>query len=1319
MNENTNERYPDKPYTTIVGQAACKMLYGTTEPPKEYEESGFSKRFKYNGGSYIYFFIPRTGEQLFLEEYSGEEENVSIPTGVTIIQSAVSSEDQFEEDLSSENSVKITPVFNMSNLKKITFPKTVLYIGENAIVDCQNLTEIDFSTSSPIIHNCAFKNCKNIEKVIMPSTQIKLEPDSMPFMGSTVRIFDFPNIGTLTSTEFNRTLKNGMNISPEGIGTIIMGIPLRGYPAATKVDSFIDLLLDKSMKGNDSNPCFSIFKGTSYLSEFDEEEQEKIIDYCDTILTKLLSQLSKEEIKKNVLSNINHKNFMHNIKVMMDAGFTEDDIANIIKENNFNLLNTNIENAFRNYEWLLSQKILTTEVMDKFFFNGEKVRDINSLKEYYDAKNKMFPELFETLLVDSQDKVALQDLKDKIIYISHMHWIDGEKNGPKKHLAKQCMKTNLFQNIVEQDGITMQRECEVNYNTSLTEDYNKKLLGIVHPLYCKMNGINPEWFYSFIDIAIPETPKFREFMASLETIKKWDSYSSEIERATDLKNEIVGRFLYADILLKYGKELAEGRKGKSNAEELVKKYCQISYNIPFEDLLKVASLSPDRLFNLTKNNSVDSKTQDLTELNITNLRLLEEEFKGKYTFSLKYDIPIDTNAPDFTEKKFPEIIETPNGKTYKLVFPSDVDLFIKCMLMIDPYSLVTIDGLSRKLVIKDSSNGEEKPLDKEQFAQLFGYYIEGDSKNSDRSIIESINNDIRFPIIQKQDKVEYISELRRLVGEYVKSIDDNDKLFSICNALDFYLRGASKQYSVDEKKGISFKEDSNLVFDRTIQNTPLSDMGRVLYCMFNLNRLAKKDYDWQAEKCDEFRKSPKRMNSFIQGINNLRDKIVFLVRKGMDLDKVKEKYTKDAEARNLNSNRYTFENFEKKDKKDVKDIVRSIIDTDDKKINLSEFVHASIDLITVQEIEDFIKIKKQQIIQAQSENDKKEIEKELENVLEILSPSNIKELDNILYEYRATINPDSLSLEEKVEIMQCYYGLNDFIAKNPAEKDFELLKTAIYEKVIAYECKQEMAKSAMIRFGILNSDKIVETAALNNDDKIKRFAELGFVVEVQEDEKINSDNGDNLVLACYCRGIMDAFSIHLKDLNLPQEEYDKLKQIAKDKKAKDGESKYLIAHTKIQNRLRVYGTESGVIDARECDERRVDFGFNSSMKEEQVQKANDAVLKNAITFGTGYMLKNFAEVMEERERAKKEAEMQVYQEVPNNNHKNITGTQSAESTEPKNIQNNNGSLTGLDDTDIRQQFEETAATLVDELETRKSEQQSTDYTSASINISKR
>ena len=1279
MNENTNEKYPNKPYVTVVGQAACKMIYGTMKPPKEYEESGLNKRFKYNGGSYVYYFDPQTSEQLFLEEYRGEEENVSIPLGVTVIQSAVSSEDQFEENQSYENSYKVTPIFNTPKLKKITFPKTVLYIGENAIIDCQDLTEIDFSASSPVIDNCAFKNCKNIEKVIMPSTQVKLEPNSMPFMGSTVRIFDFPNIGTLTSTEYYDILR-GMNISPEGIGTIIMGIPLRGYPAATKVDSFIDLLLDKSMNGNDSNPCFSMFKGTSYLREFDEEEQEKIIVYCDTILTKLLSQLSKDEIKENVLSNINHKNFMHNIKVMIDAGFEEDNIANIIKENNFNLLNTNIENAFTTYRWLLAQKLLTTEVMDNFFFDSKQVRDINSLKEYYDKKG-MFPSLFKVLLVDSKNKDALQELKDKIIYISYMHWLDDKGMKAEKALAIQCMTTDLFQNIVNQDSITMQEEVQKNYNLSFANDYNKKLLGIIYPLYRKMNGLNPNWFDSFIDIAIRETPEFKEFMNSLGTIKKWDSYSSEIERATDLKNEIVARFLYADLLLKYGKEVAEKNSCTSEAEALVKRYKSElrSDNIDFQDLLTVASLSPDRLFNFGPSNP---KAPILTLLNTVNLRLLELELNGKYNFrkyafSIKHNIHIDPDAPDFAERvrkkalKPNERIKIEDGETYKLNFPSDDDLFIKCMLMIDPYSLIALDGLSRKLVKKDSSNSGERILDKEQFAQLYGYYIEGDLNNCERSIIECISNDISIPIIQKQDKIKYLSEIRRIVGEYVKNVDDNDKLFSICNALDFYLRGASKQYVVDEKRGISFKEDSNLVFDRTIKTTQLSDTGRALYCMFNLNRLAKKNYDWQAEKCDEFRTTPEEMNSFVQSIDNLRDKIVFLVRKGIDLDEVKKRYKDNQKAYHQHNSYYTFTNFEIKD---VKDKVKIIIATDDNGVDLSEFVHNSIKLIEETEIQEFINEKKQQIDKTNSEKDKKKIERELNNTLAILSPNNIEELERILYQYRGTINPNLLSFEEKVNIMQCYYELNNYIAKYPTEDDYELLKTAIYEKAIAYECKQEIAKAAIIRFGMLNSAEIVEAAALDRKGKINRFKDLGYIVEVQEDEKMNSNDEENLVLACYCRGIMDAFSIHLKDLNLPGEEYDRLKQIAKDKKTEKGESEYLIAHTKIQNRLRVYGTDSGRIDAKNCDNHTVHTGFNnpSSTPEGQVQKTNDIAFKNAMTFGTGYMLDNFDEKVENMERDKQNDARQKQPSVSDNNQPDPLETLSANLSEINNASSENG-----------------------------------------------
>lgn len=814
MNENTNERYPDKPYTTIVGQGACKMLYGTTEPLKEYEESGFSKRFKYNGGSYIYFFIPQTVEQLFLEEYSGEEENVNIPMGVTIIQSAVSSEDQFEEDLSSENSVKTTPIFNMSNLKKITFPKTVFYIGENTIVDCQNLKEIDFSTSSPIIHNCAFKNCKNIEKVTMPSTQIKLEPDSMPFMGSTVRIFDFPNIASFDSDKYYRILTREMH-RDGGIGTIIMGIPLSGYPDDNDVDSFIDLLLDKSMP---YNPHFSIFKGTSYLSGFDKEEQDKIVRQSDTVLTDLLFSLSdnKDEIKNNIISNIDHRNFMHNVKFMMDAGFTEDDIANIIKENNFNLLNTNIENAFRNYEWLLSQKILTTEAMDNFFFNGEKVRDINSLKEYYDAKKKKFPELFNILLSESDDKDH-NALIDRLSYISTLELLDGDIEKGEK--AKEIIKKSLFQSIVEYDQQKIKR---INPNFTFSKK-PKEFDGIYAILQRKMNGIDSSWFSDFFNMFYTDKEEFENFLNSLNAKKEWDKFSSEKERAEFLKNEIVARLLYADLSM-FAKE-----KKLTNAKDIVNEYRNArargsSYEFP----------------------AVKDLIDDITR-NIENL---------------------------FSDSKI-----------------------VEAMLTIDPYSFdalreINIDDVTQQSIelqyVKDANdNGyylsdEEKTKYKALKTNLQFY-----SKLSNKTIIEYLCNQLDTPINDSQ----LIDKLEELVEDYANNNGTSDSLYDICNILDFYL-SHNKEYAVAKLQGNDFVKDSKLLFDSSSKIFSSEDeMPRVLYCLFNLNRLSKHDHDLQCKKWDEMRlKDPTEKNNYFKKISSFRKNIALLEKYNISLELVRSIY---------------------------------------------------------------------------------------------------------------------------------------------------------------------------------------------------------------------------------------------------------------------------------------------------------------------------------------------------------------------------------------------------------------------------------------------
>lgn len=113
---------------------------------------------------------------------------------------------------------------------------------------------------------------------------------------------------------------------------------------------------------------------------------------------------------------------------------------------------------------------------------------------------------------------------------------------------------------------------------------------------------------------------------------------------------------------------------------------------------------------------------------------------------------------------------------------------------------------------------------------------------------------------------------------------------------------------------------------------------------------------------------------------------------------------------------------------------------------------------------------------------------------------------------------------------------------------------------------------------------------------------------------------------------------------------------------------YCIAHTEIQDRLRVYGTDSGRIDAKCCEESRVHTGFNkpSSPQAKKVQQRNDIAFKNAMTFGTGYMLDNFDEKIEEMEKAKQNDATQEHPQVSDNNQPAPLGTLSADFPEINN-----------------------------------------------------
>ena len=1093
----------------------CKEL---DRHPVLYENVGI----KYNNCEYIY----RDG-YVYLVNYDGTEDEFIIPEGVAgILQSA------FE---------------NNRYLKEIIFPKSLHSIGDDAFSFCSNLEKVKFNSQRCLLGNRIFDH-------------------------TNLKIIEFSNIPELSTETFSKLkpkknywFKNQPWSPPQDEGVVIFGIPFKKYNENMTVESLIEDLQYKELQQKGISPLllkyqddfslidFGILRNTSIFNQYTEFDKGYIIKYCNEVLRNLFINIDTDKILPSVFTKMDYEKFIPNMKCAMEAGFSPDEMISIIVDDNFNLLSTNIEDAFANYQWLVNQKLLTTDIMREFFFDDFEIHTVQDLKKYYDINHKL-PDLFNTLLVDKKDNEVQQELRDRLTYISTLELLGKDNKRLKK--AKRMMSRNLFSSIVEQDKINIIRADRDYGDAWLTEFPSKyqELKGIYYPLYSKMRGINNTWFNSFFDSI--DTPELKKFINSLDTIKNWDTYSSEIDRATDLKNEIVGRLLYADLLLKFGTYTGV----ISNASKLVNTYKKggelENINIPFVDLLYVASKDKNTLFNLTPDFLISLEEE------------LQENLGNTYRFA-----------------------KTAGNQSRFIPYKKHIQMFSEAMLRIDPYSLITLKDVPIKLC-------QDREIDVKDYAHQYGYYIEGATDNNIQCFIEYINNDIKIPMLLKEDKKEYLDALRDSIHDYV-STQNIDKLYDICNMFDFYLR-ASKEFEIEKLQGNNFSQESKKIFDRTPdQDNSFDNMSRVLYCMFNLNRLSKHNYDWRVEKCDELRlNNSEERETFFNKIVPVRMQVDFLQEYGLSLTNIYHLYMAYE-----NPNIFCTDAKSNRNSLQISAYIQAKMDKFDN-LNLGDnmAITSYINRVTNDIENQNMRTAVQNYIQngfyrLQSMTDAQEIKDEkrkLKREISILSNDNLSNLEEELKRRNCKSIPTSI--KEKVELISAISNMFDFFKDYPT--DYSILETAIYEEQVAYECKKNLANEAMQRFGILTSDGLVNAASLTAQAKKDRFSTLGYAVEVQKD-----DRGE-LILACYCKGITDSFSIHLK--NLPAQVEETLKNLC-------NPAEYVIATTKISDRLRL-----SKIDTTNCDKNKPIVGFNSiiGLNEEQIQELRDNIAyKNAMTFG--------------------------------------------------------------------------------------------------------
>lgn len=121
------------------------------------------------------------GEELILVKYSGHDEIVSVPDGVTALDPYVFSKKTF--------------------LREVHLPDTVKWIGRNAFDGCTALENVRLGKNLTVIGWDAFARCKSLKTVVLPERVVDIDLNAF-YDSGLEEIFIPKNIKELSSSAF-------------------------------------------------------------------------------------------------------------------------------------------------------------------------------------------------------------------------------------------------------------------------------------------------------------------------------------------------------------------------------------------------------------------------------------------------------------------------------------------------------------------------------------------------------------------------------------------------------------------------------------------------------------------------------------------------------------------------------------------------------------------------------------------------------------------------------------------------------------------------------------------------------------------------------------------------------------------------------------------------------------------------------------------------------------------------------------------------------------------------------------------------------------
>lgn len=1035
------------------------------------------------------------------------------------------------------------------SLKEITIPKTVIHIEDSAFSDCSSMTEIGIPEGIKNIGNKSFYNCQSLRKITIPKS-----------------------IETIGENAFESCI-NLKNIKYKGINFLFQ-------PGQELVFFNTDIILKK-----DNLPIY-----------FEENE------LATRVLKRIFRNTPPEKVKMNILDKYNEEAFLKNVELLykivhrenyIKDGITylcefclpEEVISNIFTKFPQLLQSNIIENVIKNYEYLVSQKIFPEEELHSYYFgysqseltergivtqeeaknkNSEYIIKILSLyfEEHYNPENifiNEIPPLFVTLVAEQTPKNRLE-LRDKLLLASSIPY-----NNKEERIT--VLKGNSFETICRNDERDFVEERGFSSETFF-KDYSQ-FKGIKTSLYRKLNGMSKKLIDDLSELAAGNMQNmFNNFLDSLETVKNWDNFSSEIQRANYFRNEFVGRILYAYLKIV-----------KQKKEEFSKTHPEAEFNSYDNAFRSVDFTKPETLrLELFYKNS---------EINIIDIireatKRQEELFDDSELIETMLMInPYSYDAlRNFHSKEQSEFVIYANlAKRHGYLFKREEKEAISAKINAMKASLMKEKSIKQK---KGEDTGEldnKLTIINGKFGKDF-MSIEGVDH-----FIEYVNNRLGLTKVPKDQKEKYLKEMERIITQYIAGFQEKN-IIDILRTIDLYCR-INNEAELQTTQGYKFSSET--LFDAT-RIEDFSHADRIMYCLFLMNKLAhnSKDINLLANIKDDYRFSGYNEHSLLlrkalDGYNKLGKygltmDFVNVMLSAFEQDKsnnILRQYLNNASPTNITDSIDLWAKFsesiyyalkaeqsrgtitEKKFPTDVelKELINamkaqlpSLSDTEKEmlKILLSS---APIELTKEERAKKEILEQKKDLTESENNQLKKLKNKVyLANLLNNIPLSNIEknkliELKAKLKKYellkemglsdieRYKLTPEEIDVLNDLNNRQCIEILKKIKQMSTyllpitslSEKEIQEIKVLAEEYMLFFEAKTILANNLINLF--ISQEKQTLLSALSLDEKGKKsfYKKHGYIIEIQETEI-----GPTLV--CLNKKLSKPFSIHLKDL---------------------------------------------------------------------------------------------------------------------------------------------------------------------------------------------